>query len=87
MLDIAATEIGIVLTGKKKFKTVAEDFGKKTLRIQLVIGKLGSRNFWKKMPNKNWSTSNYKRYFFEQKSILDQQTIATFLLEILQTRA
>ena len=35
LIEMAAPEIGIVLTGKKKFKSVAADVGKKTLRKQL----------------------------------------------------
>ena len=40
LLDIAAPEIKNVLTGKKKFKSVAADVGKKTLRKQLGGGKI-----------------------------------------------
>ena len=43
LLDIAAPEIGNVLTGKKKLKSVAADVGKKTLRKQLGGGKIRKR--------------------------------------------
>ena len=39
LIEMAAPEIGNVLTGKKKLKSVAADFGKKTLRKQLCVGK------------------------------------------------
>ena len=40
LLDIAAPEIGNVLTAKKKFKSVAADVGKRTLRKKLGGGKI-----------------------------------------------
>ena len=40
---MAAPEIGSVLTGKKKLKSVAADVGKKTLRKQLGAGKSRKR--------------------------------------------
>ena len=39
LIELPAAEIGNVLAGKKKFKSVATDVGKKTLRKQLGGGK------------------------------------------------
>ena len=39
LIELAAPEIGSLLAGRKKFKSAATDFGKKTLRKQLGGGK------------------------------------------------
>ena len=52
LLDIATPEIGKVLTGKKKFKSVAADVGKKTLRKQLGGGKIRKRRIIRRIPPK-----------------------------------
>ena len=52
LLDIAAPEIGYVLAGKKKFKSVAADVGKKTLRKQLGGGKIRKRRIIRRIPLK-----------------------------------
>ena len=51
LLDIAAPEIGNVLTGKK-IKSVAADVGKKTLRKQLGGGKIRKRRIIRKIRRK-----------------------------------
>ena len=51
--DIAAPKIGKFLTGKKKFKSVAADVGKKTLRKQLKVGKIRKRRIIRRTPPKN----------------------------------
>ena len=53
LLDIAAPEIRNVLTGKKKFKSVAADVGKKTLRKQLGGGKIRKRRIIRRIPPKS----------------------------------
>ena len=52
LLDIAAPEIGNILTGKKKFKSVTADVGKKTLRKQLGGGKNRKRRIIRRIPTK-----------------------------------
>ena len=47
LLDIAAPEIGNVLTGKKKFKSLSADVRKKTLRTQIGGGRI------RRIPPKN----------------------------------
>ena len=63
LLDIAALEIGNVLTGKKKFKSVASDVRKKTLRKQLGGGKVRKRRIIRRIPPK---TSRTRRDFFSK---------------------
>ena len=43
LFEIAAPEIGEVVTGRKKFKTFAKDVGTKTVRKQLGCGKKKSK--------------------------------------------
>ena len=43
LIELADPEIGNVLTGKKKLKSVAADVGKKTLPKQLGAGKTRKR--------------------------------------------
>ena len=52
LIEIAAPEIGNVLTGKKKLKSVAADVGKKTLRKQLGSGKTKKRRIIRRSPPK-----------------------------------
>ena len=52
LLDIAAPEIGNVLTGKKKLKSLAADVGKKTLRKQLGGGKVRKGCIIRRIPPK-----------------------------------
>ena len=52
-LDIAAPKIEKVLTGKKKFKSVAADFGKKALRKQIGGGEFGKGRIIRRIPTKN----------------------------------
>ena len=48
LLELAAPEIGIVLAGRKKFKSAATDVGKKTLLKQLGGGKPRKRRIIRK---------------------------------------
>ena len=52
MLDMAAPENGNVPTGKKKFKSVAADVGKKTLRKQLGVEKIRKRRIIRRIPSR-----------------------------------
>ena len=52
LFEKAAPEIGNVLTGNKKFKSVAADVGKKTLRKQLGAGKTRKRRIIFRSPPK-----------------------------------
>ena len=60
LLDIAAPEIGNVLTGKNKFKSVAADVGKKTFRKQL-----GGEKITVIMPDQHEVVSIYRPLRFE----------------------
>ena len=53
LLVIAAHEIGNVLTGKKKFKSVAAGVGKKTLGNQLGGGKVRKGRIIQRIPPKS----------------------------------
>ena len=64
LLDIAAPEIGNVLTGKKKFKSVAADVGKKTLRKQLGGGKIRKRRIIRRIPPKTSRRRRIEEIFF-----------------------
>ena len=52
LIETAAPEIGIVLTGKKELKSVAADVGKKTFRKQLGAGKIRKRRIIRRSPPK-----------------------------------
>ena len=52
LIEMAAPEIGNVLTGKKKLKSVAADVGKKTLRKQLGAGKTRKLRIIRRSPPK-----------------------------------
>ena len=52
LIEMAAPEIGNVLTGKKKLKSVAADVGKKTLRKELGAGKTRKRRIIRRSPPK-----------------------------------
>ena len=83
LLDIAAPE-----TGKKKFKSVAADVGKKTLRKRLGGGKVRKRRIIRRIPPKTSRRRRTRRDIFSKlKLILDQQTIATFVMVTLRTLA
>ena len=64
LLDIAAPEIGNVLTGKKKFKSVAADVGKKTLPKQLGAGKNRKRRIIEEFPQKAVDVIEPEEIFF-----------------------
>ena len=64
LLDIAAPEIGSVLTGKKKFKSVAADVGKKTLRKQLGGGKVRNCRIIRRIPPKTSRRRRTRRDIF-----------------------
>ena len=66
LLDIAAPEIGNVLTGKKKFKSVAADVGKKTLRKQLCGGKIRKRRIIRRIPPKTSRRLRTRRDIFSK---------------------
>ena len=65
LLDIAAPEIGNVLTGKK-FKSVAADVGKKTLSKQLGGGKVRKRRIIRKIPPKTSRRRRTRRDIFSK---------------------
>ena len=52
LIEMAAPEIGNVLTGKKKLKSVAADVGKKTIGKQLGAGKTKKRRIIRRSPPK-----------------------------------
>ena len=52
LIEMGAPEIGNVLTGKKKIKSVAAVDGKKTLRKQLGAGKIRKRRIIRRSPPK-----------------------------------
>ena len=64
LLDIAAPEIGNILTGKKKFISVAADVGKKTLRKQLGGGKIRKRRIIRRIPPKICQRRRTRRGIF-----------------------
>ena len=64
LIDIAAPEIGKVLSGKKKFKSVAADVGKKTLRKQLGGGKVRKRRIFRRIPPKTSRRRRTRRDIF-----------------------
>ena len=67
LLDIAAPEIGnVLLTGKKKFKSVAADVGKKTLRKQLGCGKVRKRRIIRRIPPKTSRRRRTRRDIFSK---------------------
>ena len=66
LLDTAAPEIGNVLTGKRKFKYVAADVGKKTLRKQLGGGKIRKRRIIRRIPPKTCRRRRPRRDTFSQ---------------------
>ena len=66
LLDIAAPEIGNVLTGKKKFKSVAADVGKKTLRKQLGGGKIRKRRIIRRITPKTNRRRRTRRDIFSK---------------------
>ena len=87
LLDTAAPEIGNVLTGKK-FKSVAADVGKKTLRKQLSGGKIRKRRIiWRISPKTSRRRRTRRDIFSKLKWVIDQQTIATFVMVTLWTLA
>ena len=85
LLDIVAPEI--FLTGKK-FKSVAADVGKKTLRKLLGGEKIRKRCIiWRISPKTSRRCLTRRDIFSKLKLILDQQTIATFVMVTLRTLA
>ena len=66
LLDIAAPEIGNVLTGEKKFKSVAADVGKKTLRKQLGGGKIRKRRIIRRITPKTSRRRRTRRDIFSK---------------------
>ena len=66
LLDIAAPEIGNVLTGKKNFKSVTEDVGKKTLLKQLDDGKIRKRRIIRRIPPKSSQRRRTRRDVFSK---------------------
>ena len=66
LLDMTASEIGNVLTGKKKFKPVAADVGKKTLRKQLGCGKIRKRRIIQRIPPKTSRRRRTRRDIFSK---------------------
>ena len=66
LLEIAAPEIRNVPTGKKKFKSVAADVGKKTLRKQIGGGKIRKRRIIRRIPPKCSRRRQTRRDIFSQ---------------------
>ena len=64
LLDIAAPDIGNFLTGKKKFKSVAADVGKKRLRKQLGGGNIRKRRINRRIPPKSSRRRQTRRDIF-----------------------
>ena len=64
LLDIAAPETGILVTGKKKVKSVASDVEKKTLRKQLGGRKIRKRRIIRRIPPKTCPRRRTRRDIF-----------------------
>ena len=61
LFEIAAPEIGEVVSGRKKLKTFAKDAGTKTFRKQLGGGKQKSRRRIISIPRKSSSKTSRSR--------------------------